>query len=101
MGQTQQEQTFFADPALDRVMGDVFNLAAELQVLRERVIVLEHALQHAGHLTPAALESVAPGSPLEHTLAIDRRDYVSHLLEPLLGRAASRNDLEAVAGDAR
>jgi hypothetical protein len=89
----QMEQTFFADPATDRLLGLVFNLAAELQVTRERVRLLEHVLEQHGVIPRGALESVDAGAAIETELAADRRDFVAHFLAPVSGRAASRNEL--------
>ncbi len=89
----QMEQTFFADPATDRLLGLVFNLAAELQVTRERVRLLEHVLEQRGVIPPGALEAVDAGASIEADLAAERRDFVAHFLAPLSGRAASRNEL--------
>jgi hypothetical protein len=94
----QPEQTFFPDPAVDRVMGVLFNLAAEVQVLRERNRVLEHLLVAKGVLEPDAVERFRGSDAEEQAIAADRRDYVRHLLEPVLGRAASRNDVESARG---
>ena len=91
----QPEQTYFPDPAVDRVMGVVFNLAAELQVLRDRVRVLEHLLEAKGVVARSAIDGFRGTAEQEEAIAADRREYVRHLLEPVLGRAASRNDVEA------
>ncbi len=89
----QMEQTFFPDPAIDRLVGLVFNLAAELQVTRERVKLLEHVLEQRGVVPAGALDSVDAGAAIESELAADRRDFVAHFLAPVSGRAASRNEL--------
>ena len=94
----QPEQTFFPDPAVDRVMGVLFNLAAEVQVLRERNRVLEQLLAAKGVITEDELERFRGSEAQEQAIARDRRDYVRHLLEPVLGHAASRNDVEASRG---
>ena len=91
----QPEQTYFPDPAVDRVMGVVFNLAAELQVLRDRVRVLEHLLEAKVVVARSAIDGFRGTAEQEEAIAADRREYVRHLLEPVLGRAASRNDVEA------
>ena len=99
MSQTvQPEQTYFSEPALDRILGVVFNLAAEVQVLRDRVRVLEQLLEAKGVLARSELDAFRGSDEQEQAIAADRRDYVRHLLEPVLGRAASRNDLEAGRG---
>jgi hypothetical protein len=94
----QMEQTYFPDPAIDRVMGVVFNLAAEVQVLRDRVRVLEHLLEAKGVVARGAIEGFRGTEEQEQALAADRREYVRHVLEPVMGRAASRNDVEANRG---
>ena len=92
----QPEQQFFPDPAVDRLMGIVFNLASELQVMRERVQVLELLLTRYGALQAGEIDAFS-GTPAEEAaIAKDRREYVEHVLEPVLGRSASRNDLEVV-----
>lgn len=91
----QREQTFFPDVSSDRIMGVVFNLAGELQVLRDRVRVLEHLLEAKGVLAQGQIDGFRGTDEEEQAIAADRRDYVRHLLEPVLGLAASRNDLEA------
>ena len=94
----QPEQTFFPDPAVDRVMGVLFNLAAEVQVLRERNRVLEQLLAAKGVLADGEVERFRGTEAQEQAIAQDRRDYVRHVLEPVLGRAASRNDVESGRG---
>lgn len=94
----QPEQSFFPDPAVDRVMGVVFNLAAEVQVLRERNRVLEHLLVAKGMLKADEVERFRGSEAEEQAIAQDRKDYVRTLLEPVLGRAASRNDVETSRG---
>ncbi len=61
----QAEQQFFPDPSIDRLMGVVFNLAAELQVMRERVSVLEHLLEQRGVVRPSAVSADAPTLPAQ------------------------------------
>lgn len=95
---TQAEQTYFPDPFADRIMGVVFNLAAEVQVLRDRIRVMEHLLEAKGVLARSEIDAFRGSDEQEQSIAADRRDYVRHLLEPVLGRAASRNDVEAGRG---
>ena len=98
MKDLQLEQTYFPDPAADRLMGVVFNLAAEVQVLRDRVQVLEHLLEQKCVVARGAVDGFRGSEEAERAMAQDRRDYVRHLLEPVLGYAASRNDLESSHG---
>jgi hypothetical protein len=83
------EQTFFPDPALDRALGIVMALATEVYVLRDRLFALERQLAESGTLDQARL-GAAP-SPAEAAAAqADRDAFVAHLMEPVLGRQASK-----------
>ena len=98
MKDLQLEQTYFPDPAADRIMGVVFNLAAEVQVLRDRVRVLEHLLEAKGVVARSAIDGFRGTEAEERAMADERREFVRHILEPTLGYAASRNDVEAGRG---
>lgn len=74
------EQTFFADPALDRLMGVTMALAAEVYVLRSRLLDLE--TRTAGIAPDATL-------PPEE----DAAAFVRRLCEPLLGEQQARGPL--------
>jgi len=84
------EQTFFADPALDRAMGVIMALATEVYVLRDRLRALEAALTERGVMPKDAL-GAEPAPEALAASAADRAAFVAHLLEPLLGEAASKS----------
>lgn len=88
---SRPELQMFADPAVDRVMGVVFSLAGELQVLRDRVQVLEAMLADRGVIEAGAIDRHAPDAALQAALDADRRAYTRHVFDPMLGRAASRS----------
>lgn len=73
------EQTFFADPALDRLMGVTMALAAEVYVLRSRLFALEARL-------PGAVPAAAPADE-------DAAAFVRRLCEPLLGAQQAKGPL--------
>ncbi len=85
------EQTFFSEPAIDRLLGIVFALSAELHVLRDRVTLLESALAERDLLEPGQLDSIVPEGTLEANLAQQRAALVRHLFEALPGRLASKS----------
>jgi hypothetical protein len=87
----QAEQTFFADPAIDRLVGMVFSLTAEVHVMRDRMKLLEDALAQRGLLDPAALDAIIPERALEARIAAERTALVRHVLEALPGRLASKS----------
>ena len=66
------EQTFFEDPAIDRLMGVTMALAAEVYILRERLRVLE------GTTGDGAM-------PKE-----DAADFAERILSPLRGEQQSK-----------
>jgi len=94
----QPELQFFADPAIDRLLGVVFNLAGEVQVLRDRLQILEAVLEQQQSIAPGALNAFKPSGELQRSLDADRSTYVKHLFDPMLGLAASRSITE-VSGD--
>jgi hypothetical protein len=79
------EQVFFDDPAIDRLAGVVYALAAETWVLRDKVARLEAALAAKGVLAPDALET----APEPEGIAEARKAFVAALMEPLMGRQKS------------
>ena len=87
----QAEQTFFADPAIDRLVGMVFALTAEVHVLRDRLALLEDALKQRGVVDIAALDIAIPEGALEARIAADRTALVQNILEGLPGRLASKS----------
>ncbi|MFO0987326.1 MAG: hypothetical protein U1F37_08145 [Alphaproteobacteria bacterium] len=84
------EQSFFADPALDRAMGVIMALATEVYVLRDRLRALEDELTARGLMPKEALDAEPAPAALAASAA-DRAAFVAHLLEPLLGEAASKS----------
>jgi hypothetical protein len=84
------EQTFFADPAIDRLVGMVFALTAEVHVMRDRLALLEDSLRQRG-VDLSALDDAIPEGALEAKIAADRAALVQHLLEGLSGRLASKS----------
>lgn len=98
------EQTFFNDPAIDRVLGVAMTLAAEVWVLRDRVRAMEALLTTGGALRAGALDAYAPAPAEAETIAQDREAFVAQLMQNLLGQQASKGappDLLARFGDAR
>ncbi|MBT3786835.1 MAG: hypothetical protein HN725_10785 [Alphaproteobacteria bacterium] len=83
------EQTFFDDPAVDRVLGVVMALATEVYVLRDRLRHVERSLEKNGHLDRSLLDQ----EPSLDDLAIDAADreaFVAGLMENLQGLQVSK-----------
>ena len=86
------EQTFFPDPAVDRVLGVVMALASEVYVLRDRTRALEAQLAARGLLDGAALDA-EPDAAARASIRADRDAFVEHLLQPLMGQQVSKGAL--------
>ena len=84
------EQTFFADPALDRLMAVVMTLAAELHVTKDRLRALEVLLERRGSLDADALDHYAPDAAEAERLAAERTAYVGELMRCVRGEQASK-----------
>ncbi len=93
MSETETEQTFFEDEALDRAFGVVMALATEVYVLRDRVQALERLLSESGVIGEGALD--AEPDPAERAeRAADRDAFVAHLMDNLLGHQVSKGAAE-------
>jgi hypothetical protein len=79
------EQTFFKDPAIDRLLAMVMTLATELHVARDRLATLELVLEKSGHLTPGALDGFSPTPEQAAKLAADRQAFAQELMLQTLG----------------
>lgn len=87
------EQTFFEDPATDRLMGWVFALSAEVYVLRDRLRRMEEAMAAEGILKPDAVDAFRRTPEQEAAALRDRDAFVAALMENLLGRQKSKGAL--------
>jgi len=81
--------TFFRDPAVDRVLGVVMELAVELYVVRDRLRTLETLLEQRGTVSVANLDSYRP-SPEELSRRFAERDaLIRRILAPMTAEAES------------
>ncbi len=78
----RQEQVFFDDPAVDRVMAVVFSLAVEHYVLHDRVRALEALLVQKGAITADSLNAPPTDEAAAHR---DAAEFAEALLRPLIG----------------
>jgi hypothetical protein len=80
-------QNYFDDPALDRLVTTTLQLAAEVQVLRDRQRALEGVLKRRGLDLAAEIEAwePEPSERAEHDAEQDR--YVRAVLGPLAAEA--------------
>jgi len=83
------EQVFFDDPAMDRALGMIMHLAAELYVTRDRLRSLEKILEQRGLVEEGQLDRYRPDETERRALAEDRDAFVAHLMEIVMGRQAA------------
>jgi hypothetical protein len=83
------EQTFFSDPAIDRLLAMVMMLAAEVHVARDRMRSLEVQLEKAGVLAAGTLDGYRPDETELERLKLDREAFVAELMHCALGVEAS------------
>jgi hypothetical protein len=83
------EQTFFDDPALDRIMAMVMTLAAELHVTRDRLACLEILLDRGEPVSREALDSFEPTPEEAARLDAARQAFSAEFMRCSLGIEAS------------
>ncbi|HEY3062852.1 MAG TPA: hypothetical protein VGL99_28095 [Chloroflexota bacterium] len=81
--------TFFRDPAVDRLLGVVMELAAEVYVLRDRVHTLEMVLASSGVLELAAVDSYTPSAEEQKQRLAERDALIARILAPMTAEANS------------
>ena len=74
---------FFADPAMDRFVPVVLNLALELWVQSETIGHLKAALHEKGVLLDDDLDERARAAASDPTRDADARDFVNRVFAPL------------------
>ena len=81
--------TFFPDPNVDRMLGVVLELAAEVYVLRDRLRTVELALARRGGLDRDELDRYEP-TEVERAERLAERDaLIARILAPMTAEADS------------
>jgi hypothetical protein len=81
--------SFYPDPNVDRVLGVVMELAAEVYVLRERLHAMERLLEQAGILSAQDLDSYEPGQEERARRLAERDALIARILAPMTAQADS------------
>jgi hypothetical protein len=81
--------TFFPDPNVDRVLGVVLELAAEVYVLRDRLRTLEVALERRGCVNLDELERSEPTDAERAQRLAERDALIARILAPMTAEADS------------
>lgn len=85
------DQTFFDDPAIDRLLGAVMTLAAELHVTRDHVRVLEKLLVDKGVLGADEVAAFTPDAATAAGWDAERDAFVANLMGALQGMTHARD----------
>jgi hypothetical protein len=81
--------SFFPDPNVDRVLGAVLELAAEVYILRDRLQTIERVLEQSATLTRAGLVQYQP-TEAERAERLAARDaLIARILAPMTAVADS------------
>ncbi|WP_158971338.1 hypothetical protein [Chachezhania sediminis] len=83
------EQTFFKDPAIDRLLAMIMTMAAELNVTRDRLATLEMLLEADEPVTAKALDQFQPTAEQKEKLDAARQSFVNELMFCTMGIEAS------------
>jgi hypothetical protein len=81
--------SFFPDPNVDRVLGVVLELAAEVYVLRDRVLTLERLLEQRGALSRQDIERYVPSAEERAQQLAERDALIARILAPMTAEADS------------
>jgi hypothetical protein len=75
--------TFFPDPNVDRVLGVVLELAAEVYVLRDRLRTIEGLLERSGRLDRSELDTYQPTEAERAQRLAERDALIARILAPM------------------
>ena len=87
----QFDQTFFNDPAVDRLLGAVMTLAAELHVTRDHARVLEKLLIDKGVLRADEVVAFVPDANTAADWDAGRDAFIESLMGALQGITHARD----------
>jgi hypothetical protein len=92
--------TFFDDPAIDRLLGMLMELAADLARERYRRLALERRLAERGLVDPEELDALADDPAFLADARSAEREAVERLLAPWLRDGSPLHPLRNAAGGA-
>jgi hypothetical protein len=81
--------SFFPDPNVDRVLGVVMELAAEVYILRDRLETVERLLERDGVLTRHALDDYEPTEQERAQRLAERDVLIARILAPMTAQSHS------------
>ena len=93
--QERGAQTYFEDPAVDRLLGAVMTLAAELHVARDHSRVLERLLVDKGILSENEVAAFSPRADVAHAWDTERDEFIVSLMGALRGLERAKGEGES------
>ncbi|MBV9578187.1 MAG: hypothetical protein JO057_06310 [Chloroflexi bacterium] len=81
--------SFYPDPNVDRVLGVVMELAAEVYVLRDRLRTLERVLERSGGLDRAVIDAYEFTDDERAQQLAERDALIARILAPMTAEADS------------
>lgn len=82
---------FHADPAVDKLLSTVLQLAAEVWTLRERLAAMEAIARERGSLQQGEVDSHEFSADDEARLEVLRREFLESILRPLEAPTSRRS----------
>jgi hypothetical protein len=82
---------FYADPAVDKLLSTVLQLAAEVWTLRERVAAMEAIARDRGALAPGEVDAHEFSADDEARLEAQRAEFLASILRPLEAPTSRRS----------
>lgn len=92
---------YFKDPMIDHLIEIVLQLGAELWVVKDRQMVIEHLLATEGKVTPEMIERFRPPAELAEKLREERRALSRRLYKALsdeMGPTSEAGFMSGVVG---
>jgi hypothetical protein len=84
------EQIFFDEPAIDRLLGMIMTLSAEVWVLSDRMKSIESILERKDVITRSDIDSFQPDEATSQAIAADRAAFAKALMDHVISRQQSR-----------
>lgn len=80
---TQTKPVYFDDPAIDKVLSIVLELAAELHVVKDRLRVIEKMLEQKGQIRREDIDRYQPTPEEQQEIREERDKYIARLFRDI------------------
>ncbi len=79
----QKKPVYFDDPAIDKVLSIVLELAAELHVTKDRLRIVEKLLEQRGQLNREEIDRYQPTPEEQQEIRNERDEYIARLFRDI------------------